>query len=57
MYGLKEEEEEERSYLFLPSLEKADSPPRHHCEGSGLHIIKDEVSLPINFEPCDSNYS
>ncbi|KAH0855229.1 hypothetical protein HID58_015821 [Brassica napus] len=45
MYGLKEEEEEERSYLFLPSLEKADSPPRHHCEGSGLHIIKDEVQL------------
>ncbi|KAL0670886.1 hypothetical protein Bca4012_033590 [Brassica carinata] len=40
----------ERSYLFLPSLEKADSPPRHHREGSGLHIhndliIKDEVQL------------
>ncbi|XP_013647177.2 protein JASON-like isoform X2 [Brassica napus] len=32
------------SALFL-SQEKADSPPRHHCEGSGLHIIKDEVQL------------
>ncbi|CAF1864879.1 protein JASON-like [Brassica napus] len=37
------------SALFL-SQEKADSPPRHHREGSGLHIhndliIKDEVQL------------
>ncbi|RID66728.1 hypothetical protein BRARA_D01846 [Brassica rapa] len=41
------------SALFL-SQEKADSPPRHHREGSGLHIrndlIKDEAQL---LKACD----